>query len=59
MWWYRFMSTKDERKLVSLTNRAVRLMNELHNIQLKLSKLEDDSAKILRKLLKRDGKIKR
>lgn len=53
------MSIKDERKLVSLTNRAVRLSDELHKIQLKLSKLEDDSAKILRKLLRRDGKNKR
>ena len=49
------MYKKDEKKLDSLTNRIIRLMDKIYKAQKQLNQLENESDALLRKLLKRDG----
>jgi len=47
------MSKKDEKKFESLTNRTIKLMDKIHKARKALTKLENESDALLRKLLKR------
>jgi len=49
------MSKKDEKKLESLTDRLVKLMDKIYKAQKSLTRLENESDALLRKLLNRDG----
>lgn len=49
------MSKKDEKKLESLTNKAIRLKGRIYKTQQDVNKVEDEADKLLRKLLNRDA----
>jgi len=49
------MSKKDEKKLISLTDRVVKLTARIYKVQQQLTKLESEADSLLRKLLKRNG----
>jgi len=54
------MSRKQERKFENLTNRVVKLMNRLHELEMTFSRLKNESEELLRKMLSRqDGKNNR
>lgn len=48
------MSKKDVKKLDSLTNRTIRLMNKLYKGQELLTELKEESNTLLRKLMSRN-----
>lgn len=49
------MSKKDEKKLESLTNKAIRLKGLIFKIQQKVNEVENEADILLRKLLNRDA----
>lgn len=49
------MNERDEKKLESLSNRIIRLMDKLHKSQKLLTQLKEEADTLLRKVLKIDG----
>jgi len=49
------MSKRDEKKLESLTDRLVKLMDKIYKAQKALTKLENEADDLLRKLFGRNG----
>ena len=49
------MSKKDEKKLESLTNKAIKLKGIIYEIQREVNEVENEADKLLRKLLNRDA----
>lgn len=52
---------EDEKKLESLTDRLVNLMDKIYKAQKELNEVEDEAAELLRRLVNRnwDGQDKR
>ena len=49
------MSKKDEKKLESLTIKAIKLKGIIYKIQREVNKVENEADKLLRRLLNRNG----
>lgn len=48
------MSRRDEKKLESLTSKAIKLKGAIYKLQQEVDKVENEADELLRKLLNRD-----